>query len=576
MGGYRARTPRRSTAARATTPSAKAGQRDKLVLNKHDLNSIKHIAYEYPEVEFLYLRENDFDSFDPYIRLLDLRMLDLSLNNINSVAFLWGGSLPADGRAGELSLPRLRHLYLTGNCIESLDGLSHLHTLETLALSNNRISSFEGLGALPNLKVLSLQYNNICSFKHFPFLLSLSVLGMQGNPISEASTYRAMAASVCCAYLQKIDGQAVTDTEMDMADRMQGKVRFCVTEGFVPSTLDDDMLKAEADTFLLDLQRQQSLGKPLRLQSISLGRPEDSPYKGTTPIEGVPILLRICLQDMRAPHKSRNDVFHSTCIFPVAFKVSGDPSEVLVTGSMNGWDTPIALEKVVNGTDVSFQTYLYLPPGEHEYRYLVDGVEKVPEDRKTISKYGKGACNYYPVSDVEVPEDQEDRDTILHVRWLRSNDFSGFDLLPDQNSLTYTPTEEDVGRCMRCEVLAYEDSNFSSLVFDITQSVQPGFPTCTALDILGDPMEGMPLSVEYTYKGGEEHSQLNMRWLRVSPEGNELDVTEFAEPDGLQYIPTADDVGQCIKVEYSPMRADWIAGNPVTATSRPVRPAGGK
>ena len=26
-------------------------------------------------------------------------------------------------------------------------------------------------------------------------------------------------------------------------------------------------------------------------------------------------------QDMRSPQLSRNDVFHSTCIFPVAFKV---------------------------------------------------------------------------------------------------------------------------------------------------------------------------------------------------------------------------------------------------------------
>ena len=293
---YSQRTPRRKSVSSAKTGGPKAGQRDKLVLNKHGLNSIKHIAYEYPDVEFLYLRENDFDSFDPYIRLLDLRMLDLSLNNIGSVAFLWGGSLPQEGRPGELSLPKLRHLYLTGNCIETLEGLSQLHSLETLALSNNCITSFEGLGALPNLKVLSLQYNSISNFKHFPFLLSLSVLGLQGNPVSECATYRAMAASVCCSYLQKIDGQPVTDTEMDMADRMQGKVGFCITEGFVPTTLDDDLLKEEADLFLLELQRQQSIGKPLRLQSISLGRPADSPYKGTTPIEGVPIMLRICLQ----------------------------------------------------------------------------------------------------------------------------------------------------------------------------------------------------------------------------------------------------------------------------------------
>ena len=629
--GVRRKSPRRGSAAAGKT------QREKLVLNKQELNSIKQIAYEYPDVEFLYLRENDFDSFDPYIRLVDLKMLDLSLNNISSVAFLWGGALPAPGTVGELSLPRLRHLYLTGNCIDSLQGVSFLNSLETLALSNNCIRSFEGLGSLPNLRVLSLQFNEIASFKHFPFLLSLAQLSLHGNPLAESATYRAMAASVCCAYLQKIDNQPVTDAEMETADRMQGKVAFCITEGLVPSSLDDDVLKLEADEFLLQLQRQQSAGKPLRLQSISLGRTEDSPYKGTTPIEGVPVLLQACLQvwlclfcfvlfffvslkkhvhphiytstqDMRPPQRSRTDVFHSTCLFPVAFKVrlflrlllsppflspqtrshlnnaslsppppffpfqvTGDASEVLVTGSMNAWQEPIPLARVVNGDEVSYQTYLYLPPGEHEYRYLVDGVEKVSEDRKTVSKYGKGACNYYPVSDVEVPEDQEDRDTILHVRWLRSNDFNGFDLLPDQNSLVYTPTDEDVGRCMRCEVLAYEEGGFSSIVFDITQPVQPGFPTCAALDIVGDAVEGEPLSVEYVYTGGEEHHQLNLRWFRVTPDEHETDVTEYAEPGGLVYTPSPEDVGCKIKVDYAPMRSDWTAGNPVTAVTATVR-----
>ena len=240
---------------------------------------------------------------------------------------------------------------------------------------------------------------------------------------------------------------------------------------------------------------------------------------------------------------------------------------MLVTGSMNDWDSPIQLEKVVSGSETSFQTYLYLPPGEHEYKYLVDGVDKVSEDRKTTSKYNKEKCNYYPVSDTEVPDSQEDRDTILHIRWLRSNDYNGFDLLADCNSLSYTPTESDVGRCMRCEVLAYEDGNFTSIVFDITQPVQPGFPTCTGLEVVGECVEGTVLEVSYEYTGGEEHTQLNMRWVRCTSSG-EVDVTELAEGDGLQYLVGTDDIGSTIRVEYSPMRSDWTAGNTVTASSK--------
>eukprot|EP00659_Diplonema_papillatum_P019895 gene19895-30594_t len=283
MGG-RTKSPRRVSVL-------KVRGRDKLVLNKQELNSIKQIAYEYPDVEYLYLRENDFDNFDPYIRLTGLKALDLSLNNIQSVAFLWGGTLPTN-TGGELALPRLRHLFLTGNCITTLHGLAYLNTLETLALSNNSIASFEGLGSLPNLKVLSLSFNDVQNFKHFPFLPSLASISMQGNPVAASPTYRVMAASVCCAYLNKIDGRRITDGEMDLADCLQGKVAFCITEGFIPTSLDEELVKAEADAFLLELQRQQSIGKPLRLQSISLARADDSPYKGTTPIQGVPIVLK--------------------------------------------------------------------------------------------------------------------------------------------------------------------------------------------------------------------------------------------------------------------------------------------
>ena len=340
------RGPTYSRNGRAPARSCSRGRstsvKEKLVLNKQDLNSIKQIAYEYPDVEFLYLRENDFDVFDPYIRLVDLKMLDLSLNNISSVAFLWGGALPTSG-VGELALPKLRHLYLTGNCIESLSGLSYLNSLESLALSNNSISSFEGLGSLPNLKLLSLNFNDITTFKHLPFLPSLSAISLEGNPLASTPTYRVMTAAVCSAYLNKVDSVTITDGEMDIADRMQGKVAFCITEGFIPTSLDEDLVKAEADGFLLELQRKQSVGKPLKLQSISLGRQEDSPYKGSTPIEGIPVVLRVCLQvciflintkiinhlksikhskqDTRPAHKSRTDVFHSSCIFPVFFRV---------------------------------------------------------------------------------------------------------------------------------------------------------------------------------------------------------------------------------------------------------------
>lgn len=44
--------------------------------------------------------------------------------------------------------------------------------------------------------------------------------------------------------------------------------------------------------------------------------------------------------------------------------------EVAVTGSFCGWDHGVALKKDRSGC---WKTTLTLPPGDHEYRFLVDG-----------------------------------------------------------------------------------------------------------------------------------------------------------------------------------------------------------
>ncbi|RHW67526.1 hypothetical protein DPX39_110147000 [Trypanosoma brucei equiperdum] len=93
------------------------------------------------------------------------------------------------------------------------------------------------------------------------------------------------------------------------------------------------------------------------------------------------------MQDVRSYEQRTEDIFHSRYLYPVTFKVSGEATEVFVVGSMNNWADPIELERCEEEGEIYFHTTLYLPAGDYEYRYIVDGVEIVPESNGVLSKH---------------------------------------------------------------------------------------------------------------------------------------------------------------------------------------------
>lgn len=515
-----------------------------VVLNKKDIKSFRGLAMDNRNAEFLYLRENLLEKFDPYIVLENLKVLDLSINQLTgAVDFLQ-------------NCPFLRHLYLTGNRIDTLAGISGLNNLETLCLSDNAIASFDGLDALPNLRVLSLNFNNITNFRSFPYLPSLHTLNLVGNPVVEIPSYRSMAVGLCAPTLVSIDGLAVEESEREAVQAYAGKIVYCISEGFVVE--DKDSVEAAADKFLLAMQRNMQKAKPLQLSSIRLA-PVDEKY--TVPTEGVPVRLDVCLQDVRPFNERMDDTFFSRFLFPVQFKVSGNASEAFCVGSMNGWGDPLPMSRVQIGDEVAFQTTLYLPAGVHEYRYLVDGEVRTVEDPR-MSKFGHGMCNFYHVAQAQTPE--EDQETILYIRWMRSDESNGFVLIDEENSLTYTPTAEDIGFSLRAEVLAYVKGEFSFLYFEISAPVVAGLPTCTQLKIVGEPSEGDTLTVEAEYAGGEEGSS-SLSWFRVLPNDQEIEIS--LDDPWAGYTLALEDIGCRIKVLFTPVRSDWKAGEPKTALS---------
>lgn len=492
----------------------------------------------------MYLRENDFSRFDPGMMLYNLKVLDLCLNRIVNVDFLH-------------LLPQLRHLYLTGNCIESFEGFHDLEELETLCLSNNRIPSFEGLGMLPNLRILSVNHNLISDYKFFPFLPSLYVLNLQGNPLTSNDLYRKLAIAVGGNELARIDNVDVAAMELEETGHYRGKIAFCITEGFMAEESGFSVAE-QADKFLLTKQRESTRQHSLVLQHIHLE---------TGLIEGHPVTLQVCLQDRRLLSERKATKFQSNQIYPVELTVQGEANQVLLVGSMNNWREPLELEKCTEAGNVFFHTTLYLPPGEYEYRYIVDGEEKVSEHAKTVSKYNDTVCNMYKVTGMSEELDLNSS-TLLHIRWLRSNANSGFDLIEGENSLTHVPGLKDVGACLRAEVLSYLNGQFEALVFDITPPIICGVPTCSRLELQGDPVESGELTVLWSYTGGQE-SGSTFQWTRISSTGKETAL----QVNGPVYRVNVQDVGNKLKVAYTPRREDGVSGDTRIVFSPTIVPA---
>lgn len=539
--------------ALATRPTKRGGylggnKPSGVCMNHKDLRSVKEVALSNYDAEYMYLRENELTQFDADVNLDYLRVLDLSINDI-------GGSVDFLSKT-----PRLHHLYMTGNKIETLTGICNLKFLETLCLSDNAISSFEGLENLPSLRVLSLNFNNISTFEAFPILPCLHTLNLVGNLITEVPSYRSMAIAINCNDLVSIDGNPVQEEERAAIQHYRGKIALCIRMGFI---VEGENVEEAADAFLLKAQRLRESSKVLQLCAIRLASTEEG---SNVLMEGVPVALSLCMQDIRPFEVRTTEVFYSdNQLHPVIFQVSGEATEVFVVGSMNNWTDPIELERCEKDGEIYFNTTLYLPKGDYEYRYIVDGVEKVADADRITSKYKQGFCNLYQVTERE--KTKETQETILYIRWMRSTAEDVFKIIENQNSLSYTPSIDDINSCLRAEVLAYINGEFSFLYFDVSSPIVAAPPCCTNLTIKGEAQEGHVLRAEAQYSGGVEgHSSL--AWFRVNQNGEEISLDVHDPWAGFKL--TRDDVGHSIRVVFTPVRNDWTAGEAKSQTTASV------
>ncbi|XP_043806182.1 187-kDa microtubule-associated protein AIR9 isoform X3 [Manihot esculenta] len=88
------------------------------------------------------------------------------------------------------------------------------------------------------------------------------------------------------------------------------------------------------------------------------------------------------------------------------------------------------------------------------------------------------------------------------------------------------------------------------------ERVLPGSPRLLSLQIVGNAVEGTPLSVDKKYWGGEEGDSV-FRWLRTSSDGTQ---TEICDATAMSYMLSIDDIGFFISVSCEPVRSDWVRG----------------
>ncbi|CAF1659549.1 unnamed protein product, partial [Adineta ricciae] len=91
------------------------------------------------------------------------------------------------------SLSHVRILWMARCCLNDLDGITSLQSLEELYVAYNEIVDLSALSMLENLRLLDLESNLVDDLRQVEFLAlcpSLTTLTLEGNPINNQTEYR--------------------------------------------------------------------------------------------------------------------------------------------------------------------------------------------------------------------------------------------------------------------------------------------------------------------------------------------------------------------------------------------------
>ncbi|MCO5613275.1 hypothetical protein L7F22_067551 [Adiantum nelumboides] len=156
---------------------------------------------------------------------------------------------------------------------------------------------------------------------------------------------------------------------------------------------------------------------------------------------------------------------------------------------------------------------------------------------------------------------------ISKIQWLQFDSVGSRRPIKGATSYTYTSTLEDVGSylCVSYEPWRSDGVQGEASVSPPYGPISPALPTCEALELHGEMIEGECLEFSAVYRGGIKGSCI-CHWIRQRADGpdQKLSVQETIQL-------TLEDVGCWIKLVFTPIRKDGVSGTPRTAVSEVIK-----
>ncbi|KAL6567260.1 187-kDa microtubule-associated protein air9 [Orobanche gracilis] len=155
-------------------------------------------------------------------------------------------------------------------------------------------------------------------------------------------------------------------------------------------------------------------------------------------------------------------------------------------------------------------------------------------------------------------------------RWFRTSSDGANNEISGATTSSYMLSVDDISNfiSVSCEPIRSDWATGPIVLSEQVGPIVPGHPTCLSLEFQGSLIEGSRLSFIASYSGGVKGNCL-YEWFKKKGDGHK-DTLHFGEYLDL----TLDEVGDCVELVYTPVRADGLKGCSKTLVSCPVAPGG--